>query len=106
MSERRPGQWPVDEPTDLDAIEQGGETAPTLPAEKGQQIVLTPVEEQGEQHQALVHDQARFHVTLGSVRADLEEQPSEACIRAAQRRWQNAISQIADETARLLRRTG
>lgn len=94
MSERRPGQWPEEEPVDLDAVEKG------TPDRR------TPAEEQGERHLALAHDQARFHLTLGSVRADLEEQPSEACLRAAQRRWQNAISQIADETARLLRRAG
>ncbi|MET8481305.1 hypothetical protein ABZV68_29620 [Streptomyces clavifer] len=84
MSER-PGQWPVDEPVDLDAIEG---------------------DDQGARHLALVAEQARFHVVLGAIRADLEDQPSEVCLRAAARRWQQAITQLADELGQQLKNTG
>ncbi|MFI6861756.1 hypothetical protein ACIBKZ_17970 [Streptomyces sp. NPDC050421] len=83
MSERRPGQWPVENP-----------------------VELPEVDEQGAQHLALVAEQARFHVTLGAVRADLEAQPSDMCLRAAARRWQNAITALADELGQQLRNTG
>ncbi|MBO0917508.1 hypothetical protein [Streptomyces laculatispora] len=83
MSERRPGQWPVDNP-----------------------VELPEMDEQGAQHLALVAEQARFHVTLGAIRADLEAQPSEICRRAAARRWQQAITQLADELTGHLREAG
>lgn len=86
MSEHRIGQWPVDEPVDLSSIEGA--------------------DEQGELHLALTKAQAAWAMPLETIRVDLEAQPSEVCLRAAQRRWQNAISQIADEAARQLRRTG
>jgi len=85
MSERRPGRWPVSNPVDLDQAE---------------------TDEQGAQHLALVAEQARFHVTLGAIRADLEAQPSDVCRRAAVRRWHNAITNIADELGQQLRATG
>ncbi|WP_455359988.1 hypothetical protein [Streptomyces sp. SYSU K21746] len=80
--ERHPGQWPVDSPVDLDA---------------------SPAIAQRQRYNA---HRARFEITLGSVRADLEEQPSEASVRAAARRWQNAITAIADETVAQLRKAG
>lgn len=80
MSERRPGQWPVENPVELPEID-----------------------EQGAQHLALVAEQARFHVTLGAIRADLEAQPSDMCVRAAARRWQQAITAMADELTQLKR---
>lgn len=72
---RRPGQWPVDEPADLD----------------------DDPDPQGTQHLAVVRERARFEVTLGAVRADLEEQPSARSVRAAVRRWHRAITQLGDE---------
>ncbi|MGW7598155.1 hypothetical protein [Streptomyces antimycoticus] len=44
-------------------------------------------------------ERARFHLTLGAIRADLEEQPSPSQIRAASRRWIEAIAQMAEEMA-------
>lgn len=73
---RRPGQWPVADPVDIETDDG-----------------------QGEQHLRLAAEQARFHVTLGAVRADLEAQPSANCVRAAARRWCNAITAMADEIA-------
>ncbi|MFJ3083875.1 hypothetical protein ACIPJG_29500 [Streptomyces halstedii] len=81
----RPGQWPTGDPVDLDAVES---------------------DDQGARHLQLAAEQARFHVTLGAIRADLEAQPSEVCLRAAGRRWQQAIAQLADELGQQLRNTG
>ncbi|MET9506888.1 hypothetical protein ABZX62_00120 [Streptomyces flavidovirens] len=86
MSDHQPGHWPVDEPLDLDAIEAA--------------------DEQGAQHLAFTAGQARFHVTLGSIRADLEQQPSPMCVRAAARRWQDAITAMTDEVIGRLREAG
>ncbi|MDF6043220.1 hypothetical protein LRD69_13895 [Streptomyces sp. JH14] len=83
MTERRRGQWPVDNPVELPAVD-----------------------EQGAQHLALTAEQARFHVTLGAIRADLEAQPSQVCRHAAKRRWINTIAAIADELDQQLRNTG
>ncbi|MGW0782472.1 hypothetical protein [Streptomyces sp. NPDC002913] len=83
MTERTPGQWPVDNP-----------------------VELPEPDDQGTQHLALVAEQARFHVTLGAIRADLEAQPSQVCRHAAKRRWINAIAAIADELDQQLRNTG
>ncbi|MET8401421.1 hypothetical protein [Streptomyces sp900116325] len=83
MTERRPGQWPVDNPVELPAVD-----------------------EQGAKHLALTAQQARLHVTLGAIRADLEAQPSDICLRAAARRWQQAITAMADELTGHLREAG
>ncbi|MFI6105809.1 hypothetical protein [Streptomyces sp. NPDC051310] len=79
---RTAGQWPITEP-----------------------VSLPEDEDQGAAHLALVAEQARFHVTLGSVRADLEEQPSPMCVRAAARRWCEAITAMAEDVARGMRDT-
>ncbi|MFE2017561.1 hypothetical protein ACFW9O_05825 [Streptomyces sp. NPDC059499] len=83
MSEHRPGQWPVDQP-----------------------VELPQPDDQDAQHLALTAEQARFHVTLGAVRADLEGQPSEMCLRAAARRWTNAITAMSEELTQQLKKTG
>ncbi|MEV5943678.1 hypothetical protein [Streptomyces sp. NPDC051994] len=87
MNERQPGQWPMDEPVDLDKLvdDEGPEVATYLKRQS---------------------ERARFHLTLGSIRADLEEQPSPLCVRTAARRWTDAIAQLADETEQRLRNTG
>ncbi|MGY4917484.1 hypothetical protein ACWD9K_20070 [Streptomyces sp. 900116325] len=85
MTEHRPGRWPITNPVDLDAAE---------------------ADEQGARHLALTAEQARFHITLGAIRADLEAQPSDICLRAAARRWTDAITQLADELAGQLKRAG
>lgn len=55
------------------------------------------------QYVRIAAERARWELTLGSIRAHLEEQPSPAAIRAAGRRWVNAVLQIAEETAANLR---
>lgn len=52
------------------------------------------------------HERARFHLTLGAIRADLEEQPNPNQVRAASRRWIEAITQMTDEVARAAQRKG
>ncbi|MFE5544592.1 hypothetical protein ACFQ71_12320 [Streptomyces sp. NPDC056534] len=79
-----PGQWPVSEPVDTAAEN----------------------DDQGAAHLALVAVQARFHVTLGSIRADLEEQPSPMAVLNAARRWNYAITAMADEVASSLKKAG
>ncbi|WP_327164764.1 hypothetical protein [Streptomyces zaomyceticus] len=80
---RVPGQWPVSEPVDT-----------------------TEDDDQGAAHLALVAVQARFHLTLGSIRADLEEQPSPMAVLNAARRWNYAITAMADEVASSLKKAG
>lgn len=80
----QPGQWPVADPVNL----------------------VTDEHDAHEQHLLFTAERARFALTLGSIRADLEEQPSERCVRDAARRWQNAITALADETAQQLKKTG
>jgi hypothetical protein len=70
---RRPGEWPVPKAKSIE------------------------VDEQGAQHLAVVRPRARFEVTLGAIRADLEEQPSNRSIRSAARRWHDAITALTDE---------
>lgn len=80
MNERTPGQWP-----DSDDADESPEVASYLKRQS---------------------ELARFHITLGSIRADLEEQPSPACVRIAARRWTDEIIQTADEVVKHLRNTG
>lgn len=83
MTAHIPGQWPVTKP-----------------------IALASEQDQGEEHLALTAVQARFHVTLGSIRADLEEQPSPMAVLNAARRWTYAITAMADDVATALRKAG
>jgi hypothetical protein len=84
--DHRPGRWPVDQPVDLDTM-------------------ADTVEQGTQQYLKRTAEQARFHVTLGSVRADLEDQPSPMCVRAAARRWCEAITAMAEDVARGMRDT-
>ncbi|AGP56161.1 hypothetical protein [Streptomyces rapamycinicus] len=79
MTAHRPGQWPVERPV--------------------------PLEDPGKERRH-TRERARFTLTLGAIRAALEEEPSERAIRAAAKRWHEAITAAADETAAKLRRTG
>jgi hypothetical protein len=74
----RPGAWPVEDPIDLDAIH-------------------ADLDERERRH---VAEAARFEMVLTSVRAQLEEQPSERCVRTAARRWNHAINATAEEVAK------
>lgn len=41
------------------------------------------------------HERARREMFLGAVRSDLEEKPTPAAVRAAARRWCQAITAIS-----------
>ncbi|MEU6295043.1 hypothetical protein [Streptomyces erythrochromogenes] len=82
-----PGDWPVSNPVDLDHLDDGY-TADEI-----------------EQRQRFNAQRARFEITLNSIRADLEEQPSEASIRAAARRWHDAITAMTDDMTAALRKS-
>jgi hypothetical protein len=45
-------------------------------------------------------ERARFHLTLGVLRAALEEQPTSALVRSTGRRWINAAAQLISEVAK------
>lgn len=81
MTEPTPGRWPVPRPATLGEPEQEVE------------------------HRA-TRERARFQVTLGAVRAQLEEQPSEGTVRSAARRWHDAITALTDEVVAELRKAG
>lgn len=59
-----------------------------------------------ENHPDANETRARFHIVLGTVRAMLEEQPSERATRTAGRRICAAISLLADDVATNKRRGG
>lgn len=80
----RPGAWPIPDPVDLDAI------APATAERQAEQ-------EHGEQYARLQADRAWTQLVLDNIRLDLERHPSTATIRAAEHRWKNAITQLADE---------
>lgn len=44
-------------------------------------------------------ERARRALTLGSIRADLEEQPSARAIRASARRWATDVLSLAEDIA-------
>lgn len=71
---RRPGEWPV-RPVDFDA-----------PDTDHDQLYVKRAQER-----------ALHEMVLGSIRHDLDQQPSPAAIRAAATSWKNAITHLADE---------
>ncbi|MFC7892713.1 hypothetical protein [Streptomyces sp. NPDC057381] len=79
MTERIPGQWPVDQPAEL-----GDDT-------DGQYV-------QRQQERAL------HEMVLGSIRHDLEQQPNPRTVISAARTWCNRITAAADEIAQSKRR--
>lgn len=82
MSEqrRRPGEWPIRHPVDLDRGDIG------------------------ELRNRAAAERARFEMVISSIRASLEEQPSERAVRQAARRWNDAVTSVADEVAKQFRR--
>lgn len=71
---RRPGEWPV-QPVDTDATET----------------------DHDELYVKRAQERALHEMVLGSIRHDLTQQPTDKAIRAAERRWKNAITNLADE---------
>ncbi|WP_329336163.1 hypothetical protein OG252_13290 [Streptomyces sp. NBC_01352] len=71
---RHPGEWPA-KPVDLDADQTGHD----------------------ELYVKRAQEHALHEMVLGSIRHDLNQQPTPGAIRAAARTWKNAITQLADE---------
>jgi len=72
---RRPGEWPAIQPVDTDEHDY---------ADHDQLYVQR------------AQERALWEMVLGSIRHHLDQQPTTA-IRAAERRWKNAITNLADE---------
>lgn len=85
MTERRPGQWPVDEPTDLDTPSSAEATADELYVRRAQEKAL-------------------HEMVLDSIRHDLEQQPTGPSAQAKARIWCAHILAIADDVAAVKRR--
>ena len=82
MNERRPGQWPVTDPVDLDMVHE------------------RTVDELYVQRAA---ERARHEIALASIRAHLEEQPTANAVQSVARSWLSDLTAVADEVARAKR---
>lgn len=71
---RRPGEWPT-QPVNPDAAEM----------------------DHDELYVKRAQERALREMVLGSIRHDLDQQPSTTALRAAATRWKNAITDVADE---------
>lgn len=49
-------------------------------------------------------EQGRHEIVLGSIRAQLEEQPTPGAVLASVRRWINEVIAVGDEVAKVKRR--
>lgn len=74
VNARPPGQWPVNEPTDLDAAD--------------------------ELYVQRAAEKALHEMVLDSIRHDLEQQPSPLTVLTAARNWCTRITAAAEEIAR------
>ncbi|MER6064857.1 hypothetical protein ABT167_27520 [Streptomyces sp. NPDC001792] len=79
MSERRKGQWPVDQPAVLDA----------------------PSDD--ELYVQRAAERALHELVMDSIQHDLEQQPSPLTVITAARSWCNRITAAAEEIARAKR---
>lgn len=82
MTERRPGEWPVEHPVDLEAIEPE-HAAP-----------------EDELYARRMSEKALHEMVLDSIRHDLAQQPSPLTVLTAARNWCNRITAAAEEIAR------
>ncbi|MFJ1808513.1 MULTISPECIES: hypothetical protein [unclassified Streptomyces] len=82
---KRPGQWPVGEPVDLDAI--AGPSA----------AVDTPNEDDLYVQRAA--ELALHEMVLGSIQHDLRQQPTPLSVLTAARNWCTRITAAAEDIA-------
>ncbi|MFF1702577.1 hypothetical protein [Streptomyces sp. NPDC058252] len=82
---KRPGQWPVTKPADLDALSS------------------TEVSDEDELYVRRAAEIALRELVMSSIRHHLDSQPSPACVQSAARRLCAAIFTTADEVARTKR---
>ncbi|MEV4043144.1 hypothetical protein [Streptomyces sp. NPDC049744] len=83
----KPGAWPVDEPADLDAIEQQAARI------------------QSAQYEERAREEARRHLVGASIRQHLAEQPTAIAVRAVLRGYIADIHQYAAATIAALNST-
>jgi len=86
VNERRPGEWPVNEPAGLDGVGQADATDDEL-------------------YMKRVSELARREMVLGSIRANLLEQPTPNAVLRVARSWNADITAIGDEVAKTKRST-
>lgn len=86
MTRRRPGEWPVNEPADLDEVGQADAADDEL-------------------YMKRVSELARREMVLGSIRANLLEQPTPNAVLRVARSWNADITAIGDEVAKAKRST-
>lgn len=79
MTERRPGQWPVDKPAGL--------------PDDGDQLYVKRQQER-----------ALHELVLDSIRHDLEQQPSPLTVLTAARNWCSRITAAAEDVAEAKRK--
>lgn len=77
----RPGQWPVDQPADLDALSSTEATVDELYVQRASERAL-------------------HEMVLDSIRHDLEQQPSPLTVLTAARNWCTRITAAAEDIAR------
>jgi hypothetical protein len=81
----RPGQWPVSEPANLDAVGQTDATTDELYVKRATEKAL-------------------HELCLDSIRHDLEQQPSGPSVQAKARIWCAHILAMAEDVAEAKRR--
>lgn len=74
----RPGQWPVDQPAVLDGDQPSAD----------------------ELYVQRARERALHEMVLGSIRHDLEQQPTPVSVITAARSWCNRITAAAEDIAR------
>ncbi|MEV0639009.1 hypothetical protein AB0I77_29515 [Streptomyces sp. NPDC050619] len=87
MTERGPGEWPVDQPANLDATQHDYADDETT-------LYLRRAAERG-----------RREIVLDSIRAHLEEQPTPNAVQAVTRHWIADVIAIGDDIAKAKRRS-
>ncbi|MFD3929564.1 hypothetical protein [Streptomyces sp. NPDC058614] len=88
VSEHRPGEWPVTEPADLDAL----------------LCTVDPAQDPDEMYVKRAAEKALHEMVLNSIRHDLGQQPTGPSAQAKARVWCAHILAISDEVAEVKRR--
>ncbi len=88
MTDRSPGQWPVEEPADLDTEE----------------YAAVPTPDADELYMKRAEEKALHEMVLDSIRHDLEQQPSPRTVLTAARNWCTRITTAAEDIAQAKRR--
>lgn len=90
MIQRRPGEWPVNQPADL--VGEGASVGADAPDEDALYVKR-------------VSELARRELVLGSIAAHLAEQPTPNSVLSAARTWCADVTALGDEIAKGKRRS-